>query len=302
MNLEMRYFEYFVAVAEELNFSRAAARLNIAQPPLSQQIQRLESKIGVKLFVRTKRKVQLTEAGTIFLEEAYRTLAQAESAVKTAQRAARGEVGSLVVGFVGSSAYGFLPGAVRAFRERFPDVELKLKELTTVEQVAALKAELIDIGFLRPPIFEDELKQEPVQKEPFLIALYEKHPLAALAAVPPQKLVNEPFILVPPTLAPGFYEQMVSICAQAGFHPRKVQEAIQFHVIVSLVAAGLGIAFVPSSIQTFQRSDVVYRPLQNVTIQAEIVAAWRPNSSSVVLQSFLQVVREYAFTKLESGA
>ncbi|MBN9387528.1 MAG: LysR family transcriptional regulator [Chloroflexi bacterium] len=296
MELEMRYFEYFVAVAEELNFSRAAERLNIAQPPLSQQIQRLEKKMGVKLFVRTKRKVELTEAGIIFLEEARRTLAQAESAVKTAQRAARGEVGRLVVGFVGSSAYGFLPTAVRTFRERFPDVELTLKELTTVEQLQALKTELIDIGFLRPPIFEEELEQETVQKEPFLIALSEKHPLARLNTVPPQALAHEPFILVPPSLAPGFYNQMISICAQAGFQPRKVQEAIQFHVIVSLVAAGLGIAFVPSAIQTFQRSDVVYRPLENITTQAEIVAVWRSKSSSGVLRSFLEVVRNYSVT------
>src|SRR4051794_3523809 len=119
--MELRYFEYFVAVAEELNFSRAAERLNIAQPPLSQQIQRLEAKIGVQLFVRTKRSVQLTAAGEIFLQEARRTLSQAESSVKIAQRAARGEVGSLVIGFVGSSAYGFLPTAVRTFRERFPE-------------------------------------------------------------------------------------------------------------------------------------------------------------------------------------
>lgn len=293
MELEMRYFEYFVAVAEELNFSRAAERLNIAQPPLSQQIQRLEKKLGVKLFVRTKRKVELTETGLIFLEEARRTLAQAESAVKTAQRAARGEVGRLVVGFVGSSAYGFLPTAIRTFRERFPDVELTLKELTTVEQLQALKAESIDIGFLRPPIFEEELEQESVQKEPFLIALSEKHPLARLTIVPPHLLAHEPFILVPHTLAPGFYDQMISICTQAGFHPQKVQEAIQFHVIISLVAAGLGIAFVPSAIQTFQRADVVYRQLENVTTQAEIVAVWRRKASSPVLRAFLGVVHTY---------
>jgi DNA-binding transcriptional LysR family regulator len=294
MDLEMRYFEYFLAVAEELNFSRAAERLNIAQPPLSQQIQRLEKKLGVQLFERTNRRVQLTEAGKIFLEEASKTIAQAEMAVKTVQRAARGEVGKLVVGFVGSSAYGFLPTAVRTFRERFPDVELTLKELTTMEQVAALKAEVLDLGFLRPPIFEEELEQQSVLKEPFLIALSEKHRLAGLTKINPQDLAQEPFILVPRTLAPGFYNQMISICAQAGFHPQKVQEAIQFHVIVSLVAAGLGIAFVPASIQTFQRSDVVYRPLEEVTTQAEIVAVWRRKSSSIVLRSFLQVVLEYS--------
>ena len=148
--------------------------------------------------------------------------------------------------------------------------------------------------FLRPPIFEEELEQQSVLKEPFLIALSEKHRLAGHTKINPQDLAQEPFILVPRTLAPGFYNQMISICAQAGFHPQKVQEAIQFHVIVSLVAAGLGIAFVPASIQTFQRSDVVYRPLEEVTTQAEIVAVWRRKSSSIVLRSFLQVVLEYS--------
>jgi DNA-binding transcriptional LysR family regulator len=293
--MELRYFEYFIAVADELSFSRAAERLSISQPPLSQQIQRLEKELGVQLFIRTKRKVELTEAGKIFLEEARRTLAQADAAIKTAQRAGRGEVGRLVIGFVGSSAYGFLPTAIRTFRERFPDVELILKELTTMEQVEALSAGQIDLGFLRPPIFEDELEQESVQKEPFLIAVSEKHPLAHLPTAPLKALMHEPFILVPRTLAPGFYDQMIAICAKAGFHPKMVQEAIQFHVIVSLVAAGLGIAFVPSSIQTFQRADVVYLPLEQVTTQAEIVAVWRKNSSSLVLRSFLQVVREHTF-------
>jgi DNA-binding transcriptional LysR family regulator len=292
--MELRYFEYFVAVAEELSFSRAAERLSISQPPLSQQIQRLEKELGVQLFARTKRNVELTEAGKIFLEQARQTLTQADVAVKTAKRAGRGEIGRLVVGFVGSSAYGFLPTAIRTFRERFPDVELILKELTTMEQVEALSAGQIDLGFLRPPIFEDELEQESVQEEPFFIALSEKHHLSNRAVIPPKALAHEPFILVPRSLAPGFYDQMIAICAEAGFRPRMVQEAIQFHVIISLVAAGLGIAFVPASIQSFQRTDVVYLPLEQVTTQAEIVAVWRKSSTSLVLRSFLQVVREYA--------
>jgi DNA-binding transcriptional LysR family regulator len=297
----LRYFEYFIAVAEELNFSRAAERLKISQPPLSQQIQRLEKELGVKLFIRTKRKVELTEAGAAFLQEANRTLAQMKTAITIAQRAGRGEIGKLVVGFVGSSAYGFLPTAIRTFRERFPDIELTLKELTTVEQVEALSKDQIDIGFLRPPIFREDLEQEPVQKEPFLVAISEKHPLAAHPSISPQDLSHEPFILVPHSLAPGFYDQMMEICAPAGFRPQMVQEAIQFHVIVSLVAAGLGIAFVPASIRTFQRADVVYRPLEQVTIQAEIMAVWRRKGASPVLSSFMEVVREYAFSKTGSS-
>ncbi|MBV9229382.1 MAG: LysR family substrate-binding domain-containing protein, partial [Chloroflexi bacterium] len=189
----------------------------------------------------------------------------------------------------------------RTFRERFPDVELTLREITTVEQVQALREDRIQVGFLRLPISADNIEFEPVQREPFFLVISAKHPLASLPEIPLCALEHEPFIFVPHALAPGLYDQMMSICVQAGFHPRIVQEAIQYHVIISLVAAGLGVTLVPSSIQTFQRADVVYRPLQHVTIQAEIVAVWRRDDLSPVLRSFLQVVREHAHTELSSS-
>jgi DNA-binding transcriptional LysR family regulator len=289
--MELRHLEYFVALAEDLNFSRAARRLYITQPSLSQQIQSLEKEIGVQLLERTKRSVRLTAAGQLFLEEAYRALAQVQQAVQTAQRADRGEIGQLTIGFVGSSAYGFLPTVIRTFRESFPEVALILRERTTVEQIQMLRDGQIQVGFLRPPILDETLQQEIVQQEPFLVALPETHPQATVPHVPLPALADEPFILVPHKLAPGLYTQMMEMCMQAGFQPRMVQEAIQFHVIISLVAAGLGIALVPASIQTFRRPDVVYRPLQNITTQAEIRVVWQDASCSPVVRAFLDVVK-----------
>ncbi|MBV9228842.1 MAG: LysR family transcriptional regulator, partial [Chloroflexi bacterium] len=205
--MELRHLQYFVAVAETLNFSRAAERLCMAQPPLSQQIQRLEEEVGAQLFYRTKRSVRLTEAGQLFLQEAYRTLSQAEHAIQTARRAGKGEIGRLAIGFVGSSAYGFLPTVIRTFRERFPDVELTLREITTVEQVQALHEDRIQVGFLRLPVSADNIEYEPVQREPFFLVISAKHPLASLPEIPLHALEYEPFIFVPHALAPGLYDQ-----------------------------------------------------------------------------------------------
>lgn len=297
--MELHSLRYFIAVAETLHFSRAAERLHMAQPPLSQQIQRLEKELGVQLFERTKRSVRLTAAGRVFLQEAYQMLAQAERAVYAAQQADRGESGRLAIGFVGSSAYGVLPAMIQTFREHFPHVELTLRELTTVEQVQALRDGQIQVGFLRPPILDATLHHLTVQQEPFLVALPVKHPLASTSPVPLPALVNEAFILVPSKLAPGLSHQMMDMCLQAGFQPRMAQEAIQFHVIISLVAAGLGIALVPACIRTFQRPDVVYRPLQDITIQAEIQVVWQRADLSSVVRNFLDVVKSHIHT--ESG-
>ncbi|GLV53230.1 LysR family transcriptional regulator [Dictyobacter sp. S3.2.2.5] len=291
--MELRSLHYFIAVAETLHFSRAAERLHIAQPPLSQQIQRLEKEMGVQLFERTKRSVRLSAAGEVFLQEAYRTLAQAEQSIHAARAADRGEIGRLALGFVGSSAYGMLPAMIQAFRERFPQVELILREWTTVEQVQALHKEEIQIGFVRPPILDATLHHLTVQQEPFLVAVPVKHPLATSSSVSLSALADDPFIFVPSKLAPGLSHQMMDMCLQAGFQPRIAQEAIQFHVIISLVAAGLGIALVPACIRTFQRPDVVYLPLQDSTIQAEIQMVRQRAGHSVVMHNFLDVVKAH---------
>lgn len=289
--MELRHLRYFITVAEELHFGRAAQRLHIAQPPLSQQIRQLEEELGVVLFHRTKRSVQLTDAGQVFLEEAKQVLIQAAQAVQAAQRASRGEIGQLVVSFVSSAAYNVLPKILQAFRARFPEVNLALHELTTDKQLQGLRDGWIDVGFLRPPIEDDTLSLATIFKESLIVALPEIHPLSRQPQVPLKALINEFFILFPRPLGPKLYDQIVGLCQQAGFSPNVVQEAIQMQTIVSLVAAEIGIALVPASVQNLQRRGVIYKAIQEATPKAEIAVIWRSNDLSLVLHQFLSVVR-----------
>ncbi|HEY9890501.1 MAG TPA: LysR family transcriptional regulator [Candidatus Sericytochromatia bacterium] len=289
--MELRHLRYFITVAEELHFGRAAQRLHIAQPPLSQQIRQLEEELGVVLFHRTKRSVQLTDAGQVFLEEAKQVLIQAAQAVQAAQRASRGEIGQLVVSFVSSAAYNVLPKILQAFRARFPEVNLALHELTTDKQLQGLRDGWIDVGFLRPPIEDDTLSLATIFQESLVVALPEIHPLSRQPQVPLKALINEFFILFPRPLGPKLYDQIVGLCQQAGFSPNVVQEAIQMQTIVSLVAAEIGIALVPASVQNLQRRGVIYKAIQEATPKAEIAVIWRSNDLSLVLHQFLSVVR-----------
>lgn len=282
---------YFVAVAEELHFGRAAQRLLMAQPPLSQQIQSLEEELGVQLFLRTKRRVQLTEAGKAFLPAARLMLQQAEQAVQVAQRASRGETGSLAVGFVGSACFALLPPLLRRFREHYPDVHLTLRELTTTQQVQELQQHRLHVGLLRPPISDPALHVETIYREALIVALPVDHPLASFSQVPLRMLASEPFIFFPPTLGPGFYHQIISLCLEAGFTPHVVQEAVQMQTIVSLVASGMGIALVPASLLNLQRVGVAYRPLQEATPIFETAIAWWPDDPSPILPHFLAMSR-----------
>lgn len=288
--MELRHLRYFITVAEELHFGRAAQRLHIAQPPLSQQIRQLEAEIGVLLFHRTKRSVELTDAGQIFLEEAQQVFIQVAQAVQAAQRASRGEVGKLVISFVSSAAYNVLPKTLQAFRASFPDVNLSLHELTTDKQLQGLRDGWIDVGFLRPPIEDDTLNLATIFQESLVVALPESHPFAQQQKVSLKTLVNELFILFPRQLGPKLYDQIVSLCQQSGFSPKVVQEAIQMQTIVSLVAAEIGIALVPASLQNLQRTGVIYRTIQEVTPKAEIAVIWRSNDLSPVLQQFINIV------------
>jgi DNA-binding transcriptional LysR family regulator len=291
--MELRHLRYFIAVAEELHFSRAAERLQIAQPPLSQQIQSLEKELGVQLFKRTKRRVQLTEAGQVFLQEARLILTQVEQAIRAAQRASRGEIGSLGVGVNSSATHSILPEILRLFRERFPCVELVLHELASYQQVQGILDNGIDIGFLwLPNVEESALSFMPIWREPVIVALPETHPLADLPEIPLKTLAGEPFVLPPRQLGQGFYSQIISLCQQAGFSPKVRQEAMLMQTIVSLVAGGVGVALVPASLQNLQRVGVVYKTLQGQKLELEMAVVWRPDNSSQVLQEFLQVVRE----------
>jgi DNA-binding transcriptional LysR family regulator len=289
--MELRHLHYFVAVAEELHFSRAAERLQMAQPPLSQQIRQLETELGFQLFHRTKRSVKLTVAGDVFLAEVQQVLQQLQQAVQLGQQTSRGERGQLVIGFVSSAAYNILPMILRQFRTLVPDVKLELRELTTERQLELLQVGQIDIGFLRPPLEDTRLCSELVFRESLVIALPATHPLASHSAVALRSLATEPFILFPRGLAPGLYDPIISLCQQAGFSPTIAQEAMQMQTIVSLVAAEMGVAIVPASLQNLQRIGVVYKPLQDVTPEIAIAMVWCKQTSSPILEQFLNQVR-----------
>lgn len=293
--MELRHIRYFVAVAEELHFGRAAIRIGIAQPPLSKQIQQLEDEIGVKLFKRTKRRVSLTHAGKTFLKEARQVLDLSERAVRSARRADRGEIGRLVVSFVGSATYSFLPHALRSFRNRFPHVELVLRELTTYKQLDALHEKGVDVGFLRQPIKDDALFIETLLQEPFVVALPSHHALVSRTSIPLEMLAREDFVMFSRQQGTTFYDQAVSLCHQAGFSPKVVQEAVHIPTVLGLVSAGMGVTLVTASIQKLQLAGVVYRILAQVDRTTELAVAWRRDDESPVLLAFLNVTRELAF-------
>jgi DNA-binding transcriptional LysR family regulator len=296
--VELRHLRYFVAVAEELHFGRAAARLHLAQPPLSRQIQQLENELGVRLFERGKRRVALTDAGAVFLDHARAVLAQADAAVEAARGAARGEAGKLTVGFIGAASYSVLPGIVQAFRTRVPDAELVLQELTTAEQLAALRAGQLRAGLVRPPVADATLAAETILREPLVVALPAGHPLAAQRRLALAALAAEPWVLFPRRLAADLYDQIVALCERAGFRPRLAQEAVQMQTVVRLVGAGGGVSLVPRSVRTLHSAGVAYRPLRDGPATVEMAVAWRRDDESPLLRQFLDVART---TKYPSG-
>lgn len=289
--MELRHLRYFLAVAEELHFGRAAARLHISQPPLSQQIRQLEREIEVDLFVRTRRQVQLTEAGRMFVPEARALLDRLDVATRAARRVAHGETGVLAVGLIASAMYGLLPTLYRRFREKYPDVTLLLTELSTNEQVTALHAGQIHVGLARAPVADETLLAEPLAEEPFLVALPRGHPLAAQAALVLRDLAGEPFVLFPRQPRPGWFDAVQNACLAAGFRPSVVQEALELSTAVTLVAAGIGVTLVPAQAGALHLDDVVYRPLLPPAPTTKLVALRRQDAPPPALR-FLEVARQ----------
>ena len=292
--MELRHLRYFVTVAEELHFGRAATRLAIVQPSLSQQIRQLEDELGFPLLYRTKRYVELTDAGKVFLAEARQVLAQVREAKRAAQRAYRGEVGRLVVGYISSSTYDLLPLMLRVYRERFPAVEVALRELTTQEQLRALEEEYIQVGLLRLPISAPLVHVEIVRREPIVCVLPEEHPLAMHERIAVSLLANEPFVLQASQRGAGYSVQLLQLCLSSGFSPNVIQEVTEMHTIVSLVAAGMGVSLVPLSARNIRSQGVVYRELEGAATLTEMAVAWRHDARSALVQNFLSVARETA--------
>jgi DNA-binding transcriptional LysR family regulator len=294
LEVEIRHLRYFIAVAEELHFGRAAQRLGMAQPPLSQQIRRLEEELGVQLLQRTKRRVQLTGPGRAFLEEARKTVAQMSRAAEVAQRASRGEVGRLAIGFLGAATYSLLPAILKVFRSRFPGVEIELNELKSSELIQSLHQGRIHVGLVRMPVNDEVLAVEPILQERLVVALPEQHPLARKPRIAFAELADEAFLAPPRQLATSFHDQLTELARQAGFNLRLGAEASQLQTILSLVAAGMGVTLVPESVTQMGSRGVVFKRLPDPPPTVEIAVAWRRYDASEVLQAFLDVVREIA--------
>jgi len=293
--MELRHLRYFVTVAEELHFGRAAKKLHISQPPLSMQIRALEDELGATLFNRTQRSVALTQAGNALLGEARHILARVDQAVLMTKRASRGEIGELAIGFISVADYNVLPVVLREFRRAFPLVNLTLRESTTDAQIRDLLAGRIDVGFVLPPIDEPSLESLPILREPLIVALPEKHPLARKAGkLALEKLKDAPFILFPRPYAPGLYDDVVSCCKAAGFSPRVEQEAIQMQTIVSLVSAELGVALIPASLTNLRRTGVTYKALKGRSPLTEVHLAWRRGDDLPALRVFIDVASRTA--------
>jgi len=290
--MKLRHLRYFVAVAEELHFGRAAERLHIAQPPLSKQVRELEAELGVTLLRRTTRRVELAPAGEVLLARAREILAAVDDATEDTQRAARGELGRLALGFVGSATYALLPALAAALRSALPGVVLDLRgELLTPAQVTSLLDGTLDLGLLRPPVRQPELAVEVVRWEPLIAVLPQTHPLATADAVPLEKLSAEPFIVYPSHFRSVVHDAVEETCATHGFLPRVAHEVSETSTLVSFVAAGLGVSLVPESVSHMTIDGAVYRPLANDTAAVELALAWRHNDVTAVLERALNIVR-----------
>ncbi|MGO4125278.1 LysR substrate-binding domain-containing protein [Inquilinus sp. YAF38] len=287
---DLNQLRCFVAVAEELHFGRAAARLNMTQPPLSRQVQILERILDVALFERTSRSVRLTPAGQSFLVEARRLLKQAEGAALLARRVAAGRAGAIGIGFTATSAHSCLPDLVAACRRQLPDVTLVLREMVSGDQFEALGNGQIDAGLLRPPVVQAGTASFRVAEERLMAALPEDHPLARAPSLSLRDFAGEPFIMYAPYEARYFHDLVIELFARSGLLPDYVQHLSQIHSILALVRAGLGISIVPEAALHLYSRGVVLRPLDLASPRsAELYIAWRQDNDNPLLPAILEI-------------
>jgi DNA-binding transcriptional LysR family regulator len=285
--VELRHLRYFVAVAEELHFRRAAERLHVSQPPLSQQIRALERELGVEVFSRNRRRVELTAPGRALLPRAREILAAVDDAVQTTRRVARGEAGELAVGFVGSAMYGALPDVLRDFRAARPGVALRLRELPTGEALDALAQGRIDVGVVRPAQAEPGIALDVVAREAVVVALPEGHRLAKRRRLALRDLAGEDFVLLARREAPGLRAAIDAL----GAEPHEVQEVAEIRTVLGLVAAGVGVSLVPQAVAGAERSGVRFLALAGRAPTVDLALAWRDGDESPALAAFLALAR-----------
>lgn len=290
--MDIKQLRLFIAVAEELNFSRAAIRLNMAQPPLSLAIKNLEDELDVRLFDRTRRSVMLTPPGRAFLVEARRTVAQLERAAQVAKQIKAGRAGTLRIAYVSSAPYYFLPNVLRAFHQQFPDLDFDLQELPTLELIHLVENDQVDIGIMRP-IIDTRLKLMTVvgNRDSLVVALPRRHVLAKERSLCLADLSEEAFVSFSARRSPSLYQQLIMACRTASFTPRISQQAAQLQSVASLVAAGFGIALVPSSIQYLKHPDIVFKSLRDRTswLSLELIVAMREDNPMPAAREFLRI-------------
>ena len=298
--VELRHLRYFIAVAEELNFSRAARRMHMAQPPLSAAIRQLERDLGVDLFVRTTREVKLTDAGRAFLEGARRTLADAERAAEDAKRAAAGELGQLRIAYSWSTRFETLPALGRAFRASHPDVELLAQELWNARMPPAFSAGSIDIAVSLCPEIAAELEHAPIRKEHLVALLPEPHPLVRQDAIPLSALADEDFIVFPREIAPRLHDAFMAIYRRAGFEPRVRTESFHTGWDLGVLAEIPAVAIAPQTVAGGLPDGITAVAISEPTDALETCLVWRADDPSPALAAFVEVARS-AFGPVSAG-
>lgn len=289
MDLELRHLRSFVAVAEELHFGRAAVRLHMAQPPLSQQIRKLEGVVGCALFVRTSRSVRLTPAGEAFLERARRTLRNVEDDVREARSIGLGETGLLNVGFVGSAIFTTLPAVLRRHLDAYPGVQLQLHESYTSRVVEGLLDGALDAGIVRDPDPVDGLEAAELFDEPFVAVLPAAHPCAGDAAMSVAALEGAPFVYPPRGAGARAFEKPLALCEEHGFRPRVAHEASHWLTILRLVGAGLGVSLAPACVRAIAAPDVACVPLVEGRVRSEVALLHRTGETRPMVHAFAAI-------------
>jgi DNA-binding transcriptional LysR family regulator len=298
--MELRQLRYFIALADEMNFTRAASRLHISQPPLTRQIQQLEASLGVTLFDRTTRGVNLTPAGTVFLEEARKIVDLADQAAGKAKLAQQGQLGRLDIGIFGSATWTVIPQLINELRSSHPQVIVSLHNTTKHQQVEAVRERRMDIGFNRVFPELDDLVVETVMEEGLFVAMHKDHRLARRRTIAVNDLIDEPMILFPNNVRPTFADTVVTLCSNAGFMPKVVQEVEDVVTAIALVSSQLGISVVPESAISLHLPQIVYHPLRAADAKVDLSCIYRQENTSPTLKAFLEITRRLRQKKTQT--
>jgi len=292
--MELRHLRYFCAVADHQGFSSSARALHVSQSAISEQVADLEREVGVALLVRGQQKTRLTLQGEVFLAEAKKVLAAADQAVETARRSARGEIGTLTIGFFNGGTGADVPAIIKNFRRRHPDVRVSVIDMVPGAQSQALIDGTLDVGFTRPleTPFDQLLRSELLYLDPLVAVFPKDHPLAR-GSVDLRRLARERFVLVARESSPSLFGKIIALCSEAGFSPQIVGTGVVWASVVLLVEAGEGIAILPSNMQQSASKDLVFCPLTNRGASIGLALAWSPMRDGPVLRSFLDLVRDY---------